>query len=322
MLRKFKNIAFRAKEKLGFSFFTGIRSYEYQYNVELKNNCDKSKEIVLIVPVPFSTDRQTLLTDVSFQPNNPVIQRDELYGNPYSYLDVELKPFAKLIFSEKFNVRVSPALPLRKKRYSFDQYTEKNLKRVKIFMAPNHFIDSQDERIMALASDIRGDGDDVVMTAKAIYKYVITRLDYKNPILGLYTSRQAFEQKEVDCGGFSSLFVAMSIACGIPARIVSGFLAGYKTNSMHAWAEFMLPDGRWIPIDAAIEQEFSRGKTRVSGKFGFVGSDRVVFSHGCEIPVMIRGKKVFLDILQNPFIYPEIKDNDVSVTVKCLTKTL
>jgi len=321
MLRKLKCIAYRSKEKLGWSFFTRVQTYDLEYKIVLKNNCDGSKDVVLVFPVAFSTDFQKLLNGVNFSKNNISILNDELFGNPYVSLEVNLKPDGHYCLEEKFRVSVSPALPLTRKKYTFDQYDEEILSKVKNFMTPNSFIDFESKELMAAASAIKIDGD-VMKTARAIYRYVITHLEYKNPILGLYTANQAFEQREVDCGGFSSLFVAMAIACGIPARIVSGFLAGYRSNSMHAWAEFMLPDGQWIPVDAAVEQEFNRGKTRVSGKFGFIGSDRVVFSRGCGIPVMIRGKQVVIDILQNPFIYPEMKDNEVSVTVQCITKTL
>ena len=56
------------------------------------------------------------------------------------------------------------------------------------------------------------------------------------------------EQGHGECTEYAALFVGLCRAAGVPARAVTGF-RGSKANDWHAWAEFMLPDGRWIPVD-------------------------------------------------------------------------
>ncbi len=64
-----------------------------------------------------------------------------------------------------------------------------------------------------------------------------------------------------DCGQYADLFVALCRADGIPARFVGGLVAldakpdGTHTVGSHAWAEVMMPDGSWWPMDATHEPE-------------------------------------------------------------------
>ena len=59
----------------------------------------------------------------------------------------------------------------------------------------------------------------------------------------------AIEKGYGDCTEFSSLFVALCRACGLPSRLQSGFSKTPRGNwDRHAWAEFY-HRGLWIQVD-------------------------------------------------------------------------
>lgn len=76
-----------------------------------------------------------------------------------------------------------------------------------------------------------------------------------------------FEQKEGFCEHFSQAFVVLMRASGIPARVVTGYVGGYRNpvgdywivrnSDAHAWAEAWLPGRGWVRVDptAAVAPE-------------------------------------------------------------------
>jgi len=101
----------------------------------------------------------------------------------------------------------------------------------------------------------------------------------------------------------------------------SGFWLGYEKNGMHAWLEVQLPDGRWLPADPSVEALRKAGRIKKSGGLGFVGSDRAVFSYGCDIQLDNQfGYAV--DILQVPFILPKFEQVKTSVVSNIQTVRL
>jgi transglutaminase-like putative cysteine protease len=76
-----------------------------------------------------------------------------------------------------------------------------------------------------------------------------------------------FEQKQGYCEHFSSSFVFLMRAAGVPARVVTGYtggvynrLGGYwvvRQMDAHAWAEVWLPERGWVRVDptAAVAPE-------------------------------------------------------------------
>src|SRR5690606_10554593 len=76
-----------------------------------------------------------------------------------------------------------------------------------------------------------------------------------------------FDWKRGFCEHFSSAFVILMRAAGIPARIVTGYVGGYRNpigdywvvrrNDAHAWAEVWLAGRGWVRVDptAAVAPE-------------------------------------------------------------------
>lgn len=76
-----------------------------------------------------------------------------------------------------------------------------------------------------------------------------------------------FDRREGYCEHFSSAFVVLMRAAGIPARVVTGYAGGYRNpvggywlvrkSDAHAWAEIWLPARGWVRVDptAAVAPE-------------------------------------------------------------------
>ncbi|MGV8943270.1 transglutaminase family protein [Thermomonas sp.] len=91
-----------------------------------------------------------------------------------------------------------------------------------------------------------------------------------------------FKRQEGYCEHFSSSFVVLMRAAGIPARVVTGYAGGYRNpiggywlvlhSSAHAWAEVWLPGRGWVRVDptaaVAPERVYDTLADRQPGRIG------------------------------------------------------
>ena len=132
--------------------------------------------------------------------------------------------------------------------------------------------DGYNPRTLALAREWRaqaGRGGDAVIVDRALgwiraeFGYTLT-----TPLPGRHAVDEfLFDYREGFCEHFSSAFVVLMRAAGIPARVVTGYAGGYRNpfgdywivrrSDAHAWAEVWLPDRGWVRVDptAAVAPE-------------------------------------------------------------------
>ncbi len=91
-----------------------------------------------------------------------------------------------------------------------------------------------------------------------------------------------FDRKEGYCEHFSSAYVVLMRAAGIPARVVTGYAGGIRNpiggywlvlrSDAHAWAEVWLPRRGWVRVDptaaVAPERIYDTLADRQPGRFG------------------------------------------------------
>ena len=91
-----------------------------------------------------------------------------------------------------------------------------------------------------------------------------------------------FDRKRGYCEHFSSAFVVLMRAAGIPARVVTGYAGGYRNpvggywlvlhSDAHAWAEIWLPRRGWVRVDptaaVAPERVYDTLADRQPGRIG------------------------------------------------------
>ncbi|MBJ6981072.1 DUF3488 and transglutaminase-like domain-containing protein [Luteimonas sp. MC1572] len=132
--------------------------------------------------------------------------------------------------------------------------------------------DGFNPRTIALARDWRaqaGSGNDAAIVERAL-AWIGAEFGYtlSTPLPGRHAVDEfLFDQKQGFCEHFSSAFVVLMRAAGVPARVVTGYAGGYRNpfggywivrrSDAHAWAEVWLPGRGWVRVDptAAVAPE-------------------------------------------------------------------
>ena len=118
-------------------------------------------------------------------------------------------------------------------------------------IGPEPLIQSGDPRIVALARQIRGDTRDPIIAAQRINQWVHDSLK-KTVSVTVPSAIQVLESRSGDCNEHTQLFVALSRAVGVPARIASGLAHVNGKFYYHAWPEVFV--GKWIAVDPTFGQ--------------------------------------------------------------------
>jgi transglutaminase-like putative cysteine protease len=118
-------------------------------------------------------------------------------------------------------------------------------------------------RARALAESWRREArDEAQLLLRAVQYFRNSRLGYtlEPPLLGRESVDEfLFDAREGFCEHFSSAFVFLMRAAGVPARVVTGYQGGevnavdriitVRQSDAHAWAEVHLPDRGWVRVD-------------------------------------------------------------------------
>ncbi|MDP3880842.1 MAG: transglutaminase domain-containing protein [bacterium] len=316
--------AHKTLELAGLKYYQKPQKLRCGYTVVVKNISEKVGSYTVILPVPLESESQKIISQPEFRPE-PDFVSDKAENN-FALWKVELAPKHSASFNQYFEVERSPISVKINPAFTLDSYM--GSKEGKKYLKKTQSLKSSKTR--ALAKEIvygervesTGEEKSLALLIPKIYEYVAKKLHYGDPIEGLYSVEDALGLERVDCGGFSTLFIAICQELGIPARLVSGFWAKQsdRVPSMHAWAESMLPDGSWVPADISTEILRKQGRSSKFASLGKIGSDRVVFSHGCDIELQADKKKIKTEILQNPIVIAENKSEQAHIEIEFSTK--
>jgi protein-glutamine gamma-glutamyltransferase len=120
-----------------------------------------------------------------------------------------------------------------------------------------------DPRIRALAEKVTAGSKSEYDKAASLERYLISHYAYTLDLTGPPTNdplaQFLFVRRSGNCEYFASAMAVMLRAIGIPARYVTGFLAGeyndvggdymVRESDAHAWVEVFFPDFGWILLD-------------------------------------------------------------------------
>ena len=128
---------------------------------------------------------------------------------------------------------------------------------IAIYTKPSATIDSNDEDIIKLASEIVKGEDDLYSAAFRIAEWTKNNVNYNLSTLTTDVSQKAswvLENRQGVCDEITSLFIALARAVGIPAKFASGI--AYTDSELfpekwgpHGWAEVYFPGYGWVPFD-------------------------------------------------------------------------
>ncbi len=287
----------------------------------VRNASDRDIPFSVVIPIPQETHYQKLVSPVEWSDASVVLQREDTYGNTFGLWQGTIASRQTRECRASCSVLVSPIHISMPGGKTSEQYKNLPSDLLEAYTARNRFVDGNDSRVQKIADTLLPATAPVGKHLKTLYNHVVSKLAYANPIRGLYAFHDALTLESVDCGGFSTLLISLLHARKIPARLVVGFFASKKSyDSMHAWLEALLPNGTWMPLDPSQDHLFRRGRDRTkSGRFGAIGSDHIVTSVGCDIPIPIRGVVHRIDLLQYPVLVEEKEqslkfDTHVSIT--------
>ena len=148
-------------------------------------------------------------------------------------------------------VTVDPLKPSANVKFPYTGSDSEILKMLK----PTMYLQSDDEKVVALAKQAIEGITDAAKAAKAIEIFVGAYISQKNLSVGYASAAEVAISREGDCSEHAVLTSAMCRAVGIPSRIVVGLVYveqfGNRKNIFggHVWSQVYI-DGKWIGIDA------------------------------------------------------------------------
>jgi hypothetical protein len=119
--------------------------------------------------------------------------------------------------------------------------------------APNSLIQSDDPRVVELASQVAADENDPWTIARALERLVRDTIRNVNYSQAFLPAAEVAASREGDCTEHAVLLCALCRAAGIPARCAMGVLCLGSAWAGHAWVEVWI-DGRWYALDGTLGQ--------------------------------------------------------------------
>ncbi|MBO9662702.1 DUF3488 and transglutaminase-like domain-containing protein [Dokdonella sp.] len=149
--------------------------------------------------------------------------------------------------------------------------------------------DGFNPRTRALAERWRGEGRDDQAVVRAALDLFHASFSYtlSPPLLGRDSVDDfLFDTQKGFCEHYSSAFVFLMRAAGIPARVVTGYQGGWwnaassyllvRQSDAHAWAEVWLPQQGWLRVDptaAVSPARIERGAAAAHEATGWMQAD-------------------------------------------------
>jgi hypothetical protein len=259
------------------------QKYQVEYQAAVHDSGFKVTRLLIYQPKPVEWDAQKDVTidEVSPAPTHENIDAAtgsgiynwDLTGQPKVGEDLPiLIKFTFTAYETHTNISPADVKPYDMASLLYKQYT-----------APERFIQSNDPEIKAKATKIAAGETNPLLLARRFYDYIIDHSTYTLTGKGLEGAKTMLTTGKGECGDYSSLFIALSRASGIPARAVVGYWAVSGLDQTHVWAEFYLEGYGWVPADATIGQS-QPGKRDFY--FGNMDNQRVILNKGFNIALV------------------------------------
>ncbi len=235
---------------------TGIQLSEpiesvWEFGVKV-NSTGKGKQISVSVPIPREWPEQQL--EVIAEDKTPnvgrFVEKDiTKYARQFTYSVNRMS--AGDSASGLIRFKVQKRYISAPKDISQFKIAKKIPTKLKVFLKPSPFIESNHKRIKVIAKELHDDKLNAWDQVETFYKWVRENIEYKFDVENR-SCLTALDSGLGDCEELSATFIAICRASGIPARAV--WVPG------HTYPEFYLEDqsgeGHWFPCQAAGTYEF------------------------------------------------------------------
>lgn len=210
----------------------------------------------------------TKVTDFTATTPYHVEYRNDSWENREGYIDVNDPKSPEITITERFHVRreeIRTHLDPSKTR----PLTDAERKALERYLLPTTYVIINPE-IQKLSAQIVGGETNPILAAQKIYNWTLQNIsywvEYPDHMHASKTGSTEFclGTKAGNCTDFHSLYASLSMAAGIPTRMVYGTLFkpslnGVSTDaSYHCWIQFYAPNYGWIPLDVALADIYGK----------------------------------------------------------------
>jgi hypothetical protein len=251
---KSNSVYFEVLGGAGLKYFSDPRKYSVQYSLSVKD-VTASGENLLYAWMPH----------INLSPEQRAIQLVSQEPEPMlgDHNGAALFALSNLQKGGKYRVALS---------YMFDRYavesqvnpskvpltTDTTTELYRRFTAPDVDVPSaHPDLVKALPGILQGEKNPY-LKARRIYDWVVTQVAYSPSSKGV-DSPSVLKTKKGDAFAMAAIACAFLRAAGVPARMVSGYLAGNtgEQSSRHFWDEFYVDTVGWVPMDPVLGREKS-----------------------------------------------------------------
>jgi len=258
----------------------------------------------------------TKVTDFTASTPYHVEYRNDSWGNREGYIDVTGAKQPEITITERFHVQRTEILnhldPSKTR-----PLTDAERKALQRYLLPTTYVIINDQ-IKKLADQIVGGETNPILASRKIYDWTLNNVtywvEYPDHMHASKTGSTEFclGTKSGNCTDFHSLYASLSMAVGIPTRMVYGSLLkptldGVPVDaSYHCWIQFYAPNYGWIPLDVALADIYGKefpltdknkslvelttatgyhgfDKSKIDFYFGNLDDRRVVWSTGRDL---------------------------------------
>src|SRR5882672_377256 len=184
------------------------------------------------------------------------------WGNKVAYVEIQNPQQEQVTLQEEFDLTrsevrntINPA--------STRPLTEQERTALAAYLQPATHVILNDD-IKKLAASITGGETNPVLAARKLYNWTYKNVNYwvKDPdhlkASPVGSTEYCLRTKTGNCTDFHSLFSSLTLAVGIPTRMVYGSLLKPTLNgldvdaSYHCWIQFYAPNLDWVTLDVSV----------------------------------------------------------------------
>ena len=240
----------------------------FQVKNEFKVQVPKgAKTVRMWFSVP-QEDAVSVIRDFTVTADFPVHYYRDDWGNRVGYAEVNPAGDGPITLREEFgltrteirnDIDASRTRPL----------TEQERAALFAYLQPSSHVIIND-KIKTLSASIVGGETNPILAARKIYNWTLENVDYwvKDPdhlkASPVGSTEYCLTTKTGNCTDFHSLFASLSMAAGIPTRMVYGSLLKPTLNgvqidgSYHCWIQFFAPNYGWLPLDVSLANIYGK----------------------------------------------------------------
>jgi transglutaminase-like putative cysteine protease len=240
----------------------------FQIRNEFKVQVPKGAKMVRMwFSVP-QEDAVSVIREFSVTADFPVHYFRDDWGNRVGYAEVDAPAEGPITIREAFGLtRIETRNDIDATRTR--PLTDQERAALFAYLQPSSHIIMTDQ-IKSLSASIVGGETNPILAARKIYNWTLENVDYwvKDPdhlkASPVGSTEYCLRTKTGNCTDFHSLFASLSMAAGIPTRMVYGSLLKPTLNgvqidgSYHCWIQFFAPNYGWLPLDVSLANIYGK----------------------------------------------------------------